>query len=240
MNAVVTGASGDIGGEIVRILAENGYDIALMYNNNGSSAKALADEITSSRKARVYKCNLQNPQEIADTANAILHDFGSIDLVVNNAGISLTGLATDFSADDFDKIFAVNVRAMFLLNNALLPNMIHQKNGSIINISSIWGISGASCEVLYSASKAAVIGYTKALAKELGPSGIRVNAIAPGFIDTKMNAEYDDAARAAFCEDTALMRIGKPADIAKAVLFFANNADFITGQTLTVDGGYIM
>ena len=101
MNAVVTGASGDIGGEIVRILAENGYDIALMYNNNGSSAKALADEITSSRKARVYKCNLQNPQEIADTANAILHDFGSIDLVVNNAGISLTGLATDFSADDF-------------------------------------------------------------------------------------------------------------------------------------------
>ena len=240
MNAVVTGASGDIGGEIVRILAENGYDIALMYNNNGSSAKALADEITSSRKARVYKCNLQNPQEIADTANAILHDFGSIDLVVNNAGISLTGLATDFSADDFDKIFAVNVRAMFLLNNALLPNMIHQKSGCIINISSIWGISGASCEVLYSASKAAVIGYTKALAKELGPSGIRVNAIAPGFIDTKMNAEYDDAARAAFCEDTALMRIGKPVDIAKAVLFFANNADFITGQTLTVDGGYIM
>ena len=241
MVAVVTGASGGIGSEIALSLAENGYDVALMYNQNEAAAMAVADEIAlKGVKSCAYKCDLQKPWEIADTASAILDDFGGTDLIVNNAGIAVSGLVTDFDADDFDKIFNTNVRSMFLLNNALLPTMINRKSGCIINISSIWGISGASCEVLYSAAKAAVIGYTKALARELGPSGIRVNAIAPGFIDTKMNAEYDDAARAAFCEDTPLMRIGKPNDIAKAVCFLADNADFITGQTLTVDGGYIM
>ena len=241
MVAVVTGASGGIGSEIALSLAENGYDVALMYNQNEAAAMSLAEKTAAfGHKACAYKCDLQKPWEIADTASAILDDFGGTDLIVNNAGISVSGLVTDFDADDFDKIFNTNVRSMFLLNNALLPTMINRKSGCIINISSIWGISGASCEVLYSAAKAAVIGYTKALARELGPSGIRVNAIAPGFIDTKMNAEYDDAARAAFCEDTPLMRIGKPNDIAKAVCFLADNADFITGQTLTVDGGYIM
>ena len=239
MVAVVTGASGGIGSKIAVSLAKCGYDVALMYNQN--KAADLANDIAAiGQKSMAYKCDLQKPQEIADTAKAILADFGRVDLIVNNAGIAFGGLVTDFSADDFDKIFNINVRSIFLLNNALLPDMIHRKSGCIINISSIWGISGASCEVLYSAAKAAVIGYTKALAKEVGPSGIRVNAIAPGFIDTKMNAEYDDAAKAAFCEDTALMRIGKPCDIAKAVCFLANNADYITGQTLTVDGGYIM
>lgn len=237
MTAVISGASGGIGCEIARKLTDMGYDTALMYNNNLPDS----DYITSNGgRARMYKCDLQNPADIADTASAILDDFGSVDLIVNNAGISQSGLVTDFTAEDFDKIVNINVRSMFLLNNALLPQMIHRKSGCIINISSIWGISGASCEVLYSLTKAAVIGYTKALAKELGPSGIRVNAVAPGFIDTKMNAEYDEAARAAFCEDTALMRIGTPEDIAKAVCFLAKNADFITGQTLTVDGGYIM
>lgn len=241
MVAVVTGASGGIGSEITLALAEKGYDIALMYNRNEAAAVAVADEVTAKGdKAVAYKCDLQKPRDIADTASKILDDFGEVDLIVNNAGVAMTGLVTDFDAYDFDKIFNINVRSMFLLNNALLPTMINRKRGCIINISSIWGISGASCEVLYSAAKAAVIGYTKALAKELGLSGIRVNAIAPGFIDTKMNAEYDDSAKAAFCEDTPLMRIGKPSDIAKAVCFLADNADFITGQTLTVDGGFIM
>lgn len=241
MVAVVTGASGGIGSEIARALALIGYDVVLMYNENESEAAALSDEITAKgRKAIIYKCDLQKPQEISDAAGAILDKFGGADLIVNNAGIAMCGLVTDFGADDFDRIFNTNVRSLFLLNNALLPAMIHKKSGCIINISSIWGVSGASCEVLYSAAKAAIIGYTKALAKEVGPSGIRVNAIAPGFIDTKMNSEYDESARAAFCEDTALMKIGNPSDIAKAVCFLANNADFITGQTLTVDGGYIM
>lgn len=241
MVAVVTGASGGIGSAIALSLAENGYDVALMYNQDDQMANVLVYDISKmGGKARAYKCDLQKPWEIADTASAILDDFGGTDLIVNNAGIAMTGLVTDFDADDFNKIFNTNVRSMFLLNNALLPAMINRKSGCIINISSIWGISGASCEVLYSAAKAAVIGYTKALARELGPSGIRVNAIAPGFIDTKMNAEYDDSARAAFCEDTPLMRIGKSSDVAKAVCFLADSADFITGQTLTVDGGYIM
>ncbi|MGN0113868.1 MAG: SDR family NAD(P)-dependent oxidoreductase, partial [Acutalibacteraceae bacterium] len=181
MVAVVTGASGGIGSEIALALAAIGYDVALIYNSNEAAAMAVADEVTAKGgKACAYKCDLQKPWEIADTASKILDDFGGVDLIVNNAGIAMTGLVTDFDADDFDKIFNINVRSMFLLNNALLPNMINKKSGCIINISSIWGISGASCEVLYSAAKAAVIGYTKALACELGPSGIRVNAIAPG------------------------------------------------------------
>lgn len=239
--AVITGASGDIGKALVYEFAKSGYSVAMIYNNDSAALNLLPEIKKISCNSRCYKCDLSNEHEVKATAKKILCDFNRIDIIINNAGISYSGLVTDFSGDDFDRIFSVNVKSMFMLNNALIGQMIHQKSGCIINMSSIWGQVGASCEVLYSATKAAVIGYTKALAAELGPSNIRVNAIAPGFIDTKMNSEYSDEDKAAFANDTPLCKIGDVSDIAKSAMFLASDgAKFITGQTLGVNGGYVM
>ncbi len=238
----VTGASGDIGRAICLEFAKNGYNVAALYNTNDASATALIDELCKfGVNAKAYKCDLTDESAVNAVSSNILADLGHIDTVINNAGISFTGLVTDFSGDDFDKIFSVNVKSMFMLNNALLPHMINRKSGEIINISSIWGVCGASCEVLYSATKSAIIGYTKALAAEVGPSGIRVNCIAPGFIDTKMNDHLSDDDKADFANDTPLCRLGSVDDVAKSALFLANDSSsFITGQVLGVNGGYIM
>ena len=167
--------------------------------------------------------------------------FGGVDILVNNAGIAQQKLFTDITDEDFDKMFAVNVKGVFNCCREAVPYMVNRKNGRIINISSIWGISGASCEVHYSASKAAVIGLTKALAKELGPSGICVNCIAPGVIDTPMNSCFDSDTMNALIDETPLMRIGTPEDIAKTVFFFASeDSSFITGQVICADGGFIV
>lgn len=239
--AVITGASGDIGKALCFEFAKNGYSVAMIYHNDMSAAVFLPDIQKIAPDSKCYRCDLSNEEQVKATSKKILSDFDRIDVIINNAGISYSGLVTDFSGDDFDKIFSVNVKSMFMLNNALIGRLIHQKSGCIINISSIWGQVGASCEVLYSATKAAVIGYTKALAAELGPSNVRVNNIAPGYIDTKMNSEYSDDDKAAFANDTPLCKIGDVADIAKSALFLASdNAKFITGQTLGVNGGYVM
>ena len=239
--AVITGASGDIGKALCFEFAKNGYSVAMIYHNDMSAAEFLPDIQKIAPDSKCYRCDLSNEEQVKATSKKILSDFDRIDVIINNAGISYSGLVTDFSGDDFDKIFSVNVKSMFMLNNALVGRMIHQKSGCIINMSSIWGQVGASCEVLYSATKAAVIGYTKALAAELGPSNIRVNNIAPGYIDTKMNSEYSDDDKAAFANDTPLCKIGDVGDIAKSALFLASdNAKFITGQTLGVNGGYVM
>ena len=239
--AVITGASGDIGKALCFEFAKNGYSVAMIYHNDMSAADFLPDIQKIAPDSKCYRCDLSNEEQVKATSKKILSDFDRIDVIINNAGISYSGLVTDFSGDDFDKIFSVNVKSMFMLNNALVGRMIHQKSGCIINMSSIWGQVGASCEVLYSATKAAVIGYTKALAAELGPSNVRVNNIAPGYIDTKMNSEYSDDDKAAFANDTPLCKIGDVGDIAKSALFLASdNAKFITGQTLGVNGGYVM
>ena len=239
--AVITGASGDIGKALCFEFAKNGYSVAMIYHNDMSAKKNLPDIQKIAPDSKCYRCDLSNEEQVKATSQEILSDYDRIDVIINNAGISYSGLVTDFSGDDFDKIFSVNVKSMFMLNNALVGRMIHQKSGCIINMSSIWGQVGASCEVLYSATKAAVIGYTKALAAELGPSNIRVNNIAPGYIDTKMNSEYSDDDKAAFANDTPLCKIGDVGDIAKSALFLASdNAKFITGQTLGVNGGYVM
>ena len=162
---------------------------------------------------------------------------GPVDVLVNNAGIAQQKLFTDITEDDWRRMFAVDVDGVFRCCQCALPHMIHEKSGCIINIASIWGEIGASCEVHYSAAKAAVIGLTKALAKELGPSHIRVNCVSPGVIDTEMNAMFDEETMRDLCESTPLGRIGSPEDIAAAVSFLASDAaSFITGQTLSVNG----
>ena len=165
--------------------------------------------------------------------------LGFIDVLVNNAGIALpTQLVTDTSLLDWRRVLDTNVTGMFLVTNAVLPQMVSQKRGSIVNISSMWGVSGGSCEVAYSSAKAAVIGFTKSRAKEVAPSGIRVNCVAPGFVLTDMTRGFDEGVIAGICEETPLLRAGTPEDIASAVLFLASEeASFITGQVLTVDGG---
>lgn len=236
--AVVSGASGEIGSAIADELARCGFRLALIYRNNSAAAERLALKYPD---CRAYRCDLTDEAAVAAAGERILSDFGSVDLIVNCAGISKVGLITDFSGADFDEIFSANIKSMFLLNNAFLPHMIAKKAGSIINISSMWGEVGASCEVLYSASKAAVIGYTKSLAKELGPSGIRVNCVSPGFIDTAMNDHLTDCEKADFAQDTPLCRLGAAADVARAVRFLATDeSGFITGQTLGVNGGFVM
>ena len=165
--------------------------------------------------------------------------FDFVDVLVNNAGVALPNrLVTDTSAADWSRVFGVNMDGMFFVTRAVLPGMVSNQRGSIVNISSMWGVIGGSCEVAYSASKAAVIGYTKALAKEVAPSGIRVNCVAPGFVLTDMTRCFDESVIADICEETPLLRAGTPEDIASAVRFLASeDALFITGQVLCVDGG---
>ena len=237
--ALVTGASGGIGQAIARRLAKDGFALCLHYHKNEHAARALAEELQQSGVRAIAL-----PADLADEAQAQAlvaeceAKLGEIDVLVNNAGISKQGLLTDLSAADWRTMFGVHVDGAFYLSRAVLPAMIHKKSGRIIQISSMWGISGGSCEVAYSAAKAALIGFTKSLAKEVGPSGITVNCVAPGVIDTPMNAHLSEDDLAALAEETPLCRIGTPTEVADAVAFFAGDqSSFITGQVLAVDGG---
>ena len=237
--ALVTGASGGIGQAIARRLAKDGFALCLHYHKNEQAARALAEELQQSGVRAVAL-----PADLADEAQAQAlvaeceAKLGAVDVLVNNAGISKQGLLTDLSADEWRAMFGVHVDGAFYLSRAVLPAMIRKKSGRIIQISSMWGISGGSCEVAYSAAKAALIGFTKSLAKEVGPCGITVNCVAPGVIDTPMNAHLSEDDLAALAEETPLCRIGTPAEVADAVAFFAGDqSSFITGQVLAVDGG---
>ncbi|MGN1195196.1 MAG: elongation factor P 5-aminopentanone reductase [Acutalibacteraceae bacterium] len=239
MTALVTGASGGIGSAVCRELAAAGYDIAVHYNKNKKAALSLCKELQERFGVRtcLIKADLTDKNQVEFLAKSAL-DFGEVSVLVNNAGLSyrqLFQLADEEKASD---VFAVNCTSAMLLTKLVLPSMIARHSGRIINISSMWGVTGGSCEVHYSAAKAGLIGFTKALAKEVGPSGITVNCIAPGLIDTEMNSEIDDTAKKDIIEETPMSRIGQPEDVAAAVGFFAGkNASFITGQTLCVDGG---
>lgn len=226
--ALITGASGGIGSGIARRLSADGYDVILHYNKTDISA--LAEELGG----LAVKADLQNESEVASMFEAA----GKIDVLVNCAGVAAQMLFTDISADEWDRVFDINVKGTFLCCKEAAKQMIFRKSGKIINISSMWGITGASCEVHYSSSKAAVIGLTKALAKELAPSGITVNCVAPGFIDTPMNAHLSAESVEAFRQEIPLERLGTAEDVAGAVSFLASkDADYITGQILSVDGG---
>ncbi len=229
--AVVTGGAGGIGSAISKRLAADGYRVIVGYHKNREKAQALAAEIGG----QALFVDVRSEDAVSSFAAAA----GGVSLLVNNAGIAASRLFTDISPAEWDDMFSVNVRGAYLLCRAFLPHMIHEKRGSIINISSVWGMVGASCEVHYSAAKAALIGMTKALAKEVGPSGITVNCIAPGVIETDMLAPYSEDEKKALAEETPLGRLGTPYDVADAVAYAAK-ASFLTGQVISPGGGFVI
>ena len=233
---VITGSSRGIGAATAKLFAENGFNVCVNYFHSEKAAKELTASLPS---AVAVKADISKKADAVALIEAVTETFGHVDVLVNNAGIALPPqLVTDISDADYDRVFDINMKGVHNTVSAVLPQMVNRKSGNIVNISSLWGVVGGSCETVYTASKAAVIGYTKALAKELGPSGIRVNCVAPGFIRTEMNARFSEEEIASFAEETPLCRVGGPQDVAKAVFFLATDmSDFITGQTLCVDGG---
>ena len=237
--ALITGATGGIGEALCFAFAREGYNIIAHCFKNEDKCKKLCDEISSlyGIKALPLKADFNCTEEIKQLAEKAL-EFSDIDILINNAGISHQELFQWVSDEKEVEILQINTQSALTLTKLILPSMISRHNGSIINISSIWGVTGGSCEVHYSASKAALIGFTKALAKEAGPSGVRVNCIAPGLIDTKMNSIFSQEDLDAVIDETPLMRIGTGEDVAELALFLAGNkASFITGQIIGVDGG---
>lgn len=240
--ALITGGTGGIGEACVRIFATRGWSVLFLTSSQSEKAAALTAELRASGSSVDWRqCDLRDPSQVKSAVQDLMTTWHHVDLLINNAGVSFTGLLTDMTDEDWDNVFDVNVRSAFLLSRELLPDMISRQHGNIINISSMWGEVGASCEVAYSASKAALIGFTKALAKEVGPSGVRVNCITPGVIDTRMNAHLSEADLEDLRDSTPLGRIGTPEDVAKAALFLAeNDSSFITGQILGVNGGFVI
>lgn len=234
---LITGAGGGIGTAIAEKFAEQGYFPVLHYHHSQKETEKLAEKL----HGIAVQADLSEISEIESMTSQILKETGHIDVLINNAGMSVSGLLTDISSEIRRKLFSVNVLGAIECTRLLLPQMIHRKSGCILNISSMWGQVGASCEVDYSASKAALIGFTKALAQETGLSRIRVNCIAPGVIQTRMLDCYDETTLSELAGETPLNRLGTPEDIAEAAIFLCSDkADFITGQVLGVNGGFVI
>lgn len=239
---LITGASRGIGRAAAVLFGKNGYNVIVNYCKNASAAEQVCAEIRDfGGTAEAFCADVSDRSAVNKMAEFAVSLFGGADILVNNAGIAEQIMFCDITEEKWDRLFAVDVKGVYNCTQALLPHMVHEKYGRIINISSMWGITGASCEVHYSAAKAAVIGFTKALAKELGPSGITVNAVAPGVVDTEMNGLLDDDTMECLKEETPLGRIGSPEDIARSILYLASEgASFITGQVLSVNGGFVI
>lgn len=239
---LVTGASRGIGREIARQFARSGCRVAVNYLSHQEEAESLVRELQAEGcRMLAVGADVSDRRQVDGMIAVIGQVFGPVGILVNNAGIAQQKLFTDISEAEWDRMFAVNVKGLFNCCQSVLPDMIRRKAGKIINISSVWGLTGASCEVHYSAAKAAVIGLTKALAKEVGQSNIQVNCVAPGVIDTDMNAGLDDESRDALKEQTPLGVIGRAADIAHTVLFLASDQSaFITGQIISPNGGFLI
>ena len=238
---IITGASKGIGRATAKKFAKEGFRVVINYNNSKEEAYALEQELSEITEVISVKADISKKDEAEFLVSETVKRFGRIDVLINNAGISMhSTLFTDTDEKDWQQIFNVNLFGMFNVTKAALPFMIHEKRGSIVNVSSIWGVSGASCEVLYSSSKSAVNGFTKSLAKELAPSGIRVNAVAPGVIETKMNAFLSEEERKAIEDEIPMGRYGTTEEIASAIHFLASDeSSYITGQVLTADGGFL-
>ena len=239
---LITGGSRGIGAACVRAFAADGYTVVFLYKSSREKAEALAQSLRAEGKdVAAYQCDVADAAQVQTTVADILRAYRRIDALVNCAGIAHVGLFTDMTEAEWDRLFAVNVRSAFSVTKAVLPGMISRQGGAVVNVSSMWGEVGASCEVAYSATKAALIGLTKALAKEVGPSGIRVNCVTPGVIDTDMNAQLTEDDRAALADETPLGRIGNADEVAKTILFLCGEgASFITGQILGVSGGMVI
>ena len=241
---LITGASRGIGRACAEVFAREGMNIIINYNKSKVCALELEKKISD-----IYPdvnvisicADVSDSLDVKNMFEKVKNMFGGVDILINNAAVAHRSLFQDVTDEERDYIFGVNVYGVFNCTREALPYMIHRKRGRIINISSMWGISGSSCEVHYSASKAAIIGFTRALSKELAPSGILVNCVAPGVIDTEMNDHLSDEDRLSLCEATPLGRIGSPEEVAETVLFLASErAGFITGQVISVDGGFLL
>lgn len=240
--ALITGGSRGIGAACARLFARQGYGVGIVCRKAKDRAEALAEELAAlGVPVKVYVCDVAQREQVQAMTAAFLREFGRIDVLVCNAGIARQELFTDITEASWREVMGVDLDGVFYCAQAVLPDMLHRKAGKIITLSSMWGQVGASCEVAYSTAKAGVIGLTKALAKELGPSGITVNCVAPGVIDTEMNGNLSQDIKDELAEETPLERLGTPEDVAQTVWFLASPAgDFFTGQVLAPNGGLII
>jgi 3-oxoacyl-[acyl-carrier protein] reductase len=240
MNIIVTGGSRGIGKCLVENLARDGHNVLLNYNKSEKQAlKIQRDLQEEGYLVEVFKADVSKRKDVKSMVDFAIEKFGNIDVLINNAGIAKLQMFQDVTDDDWEEIINTNLKSAFYMSQAVLPTMIHKKSGLIINISSIWGQVGASCETVYSISKAGLDAMTKSLAKELGPSNIRVNSIAPGVIDTAMNSMLDEHIKNEIRNETPLGKIGRPIDIYKCVKWLIED-EFTTGQVIPVNGGYVI
>lgn len=235
---IVTGASRGIGKEIAKTLAKEGHTVIANYNKSEKEAQKLKEELKKENKEiEIYKADISKEEEIKKMVEYTIKKYKKIDILINNAGIDKIQLSTEVTKKDWDEIINTNLYGTFYITQQVTKNMIQNKKGKIINISSIWGQIGASMEVVYSISKAGVDGLTKALAKELGPSGIQVNSIAPGFIKTEMNAEYNKKELEEIKDEIPLQKLGECEDIARCIKWLIEDK-YVTGQIIAINGGW--
>ncbi len=238
--ALVTGASGVIGGACAKALAREGYALALQYHDHAKRAQALFEELKAHTPVILQSADITRETDVSTLFRTIETHLGRIDLMVNCAGIALPQkVLTDVSEGEMDQLYAVNVKGAMLLTRAAIPPMLKKGGGAILHVSSMWGIAGGSCEAVYSATKGAVNSFVKAMAKELAPSRIRVNAVAPGLVLSPMNAALSEQDLAAFRQDTPLGEFVTPDQVAQAICYLAS-AEMVTGQILSVDGGIVI
>lgn len=237
---LVTGASRGIGREISKYLAIQKHIVIANYNKSMEAASELKNEcLHKNLKLDIIKADVSKRNEVKNMVNYIVEKYKKIDVLINNAGISSYNIFTDITDEEWNKVINVNLYSAFCTTQEVLPFMIHEKNGCIINISSVWGMVGSSCESLYSISKAGMDGMTKSLAKELGPSNIRVNSIAPGFIDTDMNKSFSNETLDIIKQEIPLEKVGKTTDIAKCVSWLIDDT-YTTGQIISINGGWVI
>ncbi len=239
-NIIITGSSRGIGKCLVENLARDGYNVLLNYNKSEKQAKKIQNDLKEEGIIiETFKADVSNRAEVKKMIQYAFEKWGKIDVLINNAGIAKLQMFQDVKEEDWNEIINTNLKSAFYATQEVLEHMVHEKSGCIINISSMWGQSGASCESIYSISKAGMDAMTKSLAKELGPSNIRVNSIAPGVIDTEMNSKLDEHIKAEIKNDTPLGKIGKPLDIYKCAKWLIED-EFTTGQIIPVNGGYVI
>ena len=235
---LVTGGSRGIGAEIVKMLAKENYSIVLNYNHSEKQAIQIQEELQKQgRQIAIFQADVSKREAVKKLIQFTINTFGTIDVLINNAGIAQEKLFTDITDNDWNTMLNTNLNSVFYCTQEALPEMIRKKEGCIINISSIWGITGSSCEVAYSTAKAGINGMTKALAKELGPSNIRVNAIAPGIIDTSMNEYLTKEEKQVIEQEIPLEKVGKTIDIARCVKWLMED-EYTTGQIISINGGW--